>query len=84
MREARLRAWRQRLSLPSVACYGTRKLIFRELLRRKPFSWQRVEFLRCSRGTRHGALLYGRQPSLDNCLSGFVSTAAEAGAVVPP
>jgi hypothetical protein len=35
---------------------GAPKLIFRELLRRKPFSEQRVEFFRYSREARHGPL----------------------------
>jgi len=56
---------------------GTPKLIFRELLRRKPFSEQGVQFFHCSRETRHYALLHRRQSSLNNFLNGLISTATE-------
>jgi hypothetical protein len=40
---------------------GTPKL--GELLRRKPFNEQRVEFFRCSREARHGPLFNGSTTS---------------------
>src|SRR5260370_39653373 len=55
--------------------YGTPKLIFRELLRREPFSEQGVEFFGCSLKTLDGALFNGRYGGLHNFLNGVLSTA---------